>query len=141
MLYDLSGAKNNAEKLTVQIERMQALGNIDRAIISTMDISFITDVVFDQISAQLHMECSLLFLKENNSQQLVCQHSRGLPLLNGNGSRIDNPQPIMADRVAATGEMIVIEDISLTHHFSDEDLVFPYRNIKILRGYPPPKFR
>lgn len=136
MLYDLSGAKNTADKLTVQLERMQALGNIDRAIISTMDISFITDVVFDQISSQLHMECSLLFLQENNAQQLTCQHSRGLPLLNGNGSRSDNPQPIMANRVAATGEMIVIEDISLTHHFSEEDLSFPYQKIKFYAGIP-----
>ncbi len=136
MLYDLSDAKNNAEKLTVQIERMQALGNIDRAIISTMDISFITDVVFDQISSQLQMECSLLFLQENSSQQLICQHSRGLPLLHGNGSQTDNPQPIMANRVAATGEMIIIENISLTHHFSEEDLSFPYRNIKFYAGIP-----
>jgi PAS domain S-box-containing protein len=136
MLYDLSPAKKTEEKLTVQIERMQALGNIDRAIISTMDISFITDVVFDQISSQLHMDLSLLFLQTNNSQELTCQLSRGLPLLGGNGSKSDCPQPIMANRVAETGEMIVLEDISQTHHFSIEAQAFPYRDIKFYAGVP-----
>ena len=115
---------------------MQALGNIDRAIISTMDISFITDVVFDQICSQLHMDCSLLFLRGNNSQQLTCQHSRGLPLLNGNSSKPDTPHPIMANRVVATGETIIIEDLSQTHHFPEEDISFPYKNIKFYAGIP-----
>lgn len=136
MLHDLSLAKKTEEKLTVQIERMQALGNIDRAIISTMDISFITDVVFDQICSQLHMDCSLLFLRTNNSHQLTCQHSRGLPLLSGNGSQTNNPQPIMANRVAATGETIIIEDISTTHQFSKENSSYPYKNIKFYAGVP-----
>jgi len=136
MLHDLSGVKGTEKKLTIQLDRMQALGNIDRAIISTMDISFITDVVFDQISSQLQMECSLLYLQTNNSQQLSCQYSRGLAALRGNGSLVENPRPIMANRVAASGEMIVIEDPIHTHPFSDEDLTFPYQEINFYAGAP-----
>jgi PAS domain S-box-containing protein len=136
MLYDLSPAKKTEEKLTVQIERMRALGKIDRAIISTMDIAFITDVVFDQICSQLHMDCSLLFMDVKNSPGLTCQHSRGLSLMSGNGSRPDCPQPIMANRVAASGETIIIEDISQTHQFSNDSSAFPYQNIKFYAGIP-----
>ena len=62
MLSDLSDIRKTEKKLSIQFERMQALGNIDRAIISTMDLAFITDVVFEQISSQLHVKSSMLFL-------------------------------------------------------------------------------
>lgn len=136
MLYDLSGAEGTEKKLTVQLERMHALGNIDRAIISTMDISFITDVVFDQICSQLNIECSLLYMRPNSSQQLSCQYSRGLSLLNGNSSQTDSPEPILANRVVASDEMIIIEDLSRSHQFSEEELTFPYHKFRFYAGVP-----
>ena len=136
MLYDVSMIRSTEKKLLIQFERMQALGNIDRAIISTMDLAFITDVVFDQISSQLQMECSLLFLRANNTQELTCQYSRGLPLLGRNGNKPTQPAPILAKRVVASGEMLIVEDISESTETSPEEYGEPYQNIKFYAGIP-----
>jgi HD-GYP domain-containing protein (c-di-GMP phosphodiesterase class II) len=101
-----------------------------------MDISFITDVVFDQICSQLNMECGLLYMRPNSSQQLSCKYSRGLALLNGNSSQTDNPEPNLANRVVASDEMIIIEDLSRSHQFSEEELTFPYHKFKFYAGVP-----
>jgi len=135
MLFDLSEIRKTEEKLSVQVERMQALGNIDRAIISTMDLDFITDVVFDQISSQLQVECSMLFLNAEDSRELTCQHSRGLHLLTNNGNQSGNPEPILAQRILASGEVLIIGDIS-SSWISKEELPSPYRNIKFYAGVP-----
>jgi PAS domain S-box-containing protein len=136
MLFDLSVIRSTEKKLIIQFERMQALGNIDRAIISTMDLAFITDVVFDQISSQLQMECSLLFLRASNGRDLTCQYSRGLPLLGGNGNTTHHPAPILANRVAASGEMLIIEGSSISEQIAPDEYGFPYQNIKFYAGIP-----
>jgi PAS domain S-box-containing protein len=137
MLFDTSMVRSTEKKLIVQFERMQALGNIDRAIISTMDLAFITDVVFDQISSQLQTECSFLFLREKNTQVLTCQYLRGLPLLGGgNGNSPSQPAPILANRVIASGEMLIIEDLSASAQMYLEEYEIPYKNVNFYAGIP-----
>jgi HD-GYP domain-containing protein (c-di-GMP phosphodiesterase class II) len=101
-----------------------------------MDLAFITDVVFDQINTQLNMECSLLFMQTSNGQQLECHYSRGLSLLSGNGSRNNHPQPIIANQVATSGMMTIIENPSNDPLYSVENLPFPYKEFKFYAGIP-----
>lgn len=135
MLFDLSEFRKAEEKLSIQVDRMQALGNIDRAIISTMDLDFITDVVFDQINAQLGVEFSLLFLNAEDSRNLLCQYSRGLHLIKDNGHHT-NPNPALAQRVIAKGEPIIIEDLTETSWFAENEASFPYDDLKFYAGIP-----
>jgi|SRR3989304_788402 len=66
-----------------QTRRMKALANIDRAIISAMDIDIFADVLFDQINQQLGADICLLYLRDRVSSEFSCRRSRGISGLTG----------------------------------------------------------
>jgi PAS domain S-box-containing protein len=136
VLIDLSEYEQTEEKLTVQLKRMQALSNIDRAIMSTMDIAVIAEVVFDKLSSHLNMDFCMLFLYDATSQHLICEHSRGLSALSVGGKQALAPAPMMANEIAAFGEMIIYEDFPAGDQIDIKKLSFPYRHSKFYAGIP-----
>ena len=110
-----------------QFNRMQALANIDRAIIATMDINVITDVVFDQITQQLGTEICILFLQDPITSQFECKRTRGLIGLNGNQGNVPAPLFNFAQNVMNSGDTLIINDL----HTSKVgiDLPDPYKQL------------
>jgi HD-GYP domain-containing protein (c-di-GMP phosphodiesterase class II) len=119
-----------------QFKRMQALANIDRAIISTLDIDVITDIVFDQITLQLGAEICILFLQDPITSQFVCKRTKGLPGLNGNMGMTFNPPFVFAQKAIISGGMLFIDDLSLARSEKEIDLPFPYKYIHFYSAIP-----
>lgn len=127
--------EKNGDKLTKgfdQINRMQALANIDRAIISTLDINVITDIVFDQITLQLGAEVCILFLKDPITSQFVCKQTRGVTGFNGNQENVANPPFVLAPKVVTSNDILFIDDQQLTE--IEADLPDPYKHMHFYSG-------
>jgi HD-GYP domain-containing protein (c-di-GMP phosphodiesterase class II) len=118
----------------VQFNRMQALANIDRAIISTLDINVITNIVFEQITQQLGAEICILFLRDPITSQFVCKHTKGLTGLNGNQDIFPNPPFDLAQKAINSGDMLFVDDLSKLR--SDNGLTFPYKHIRFYSAIP-----
>jgi len=117
-----------------QFNRMQALANIDRAIMATMDINVITDVVFVQITQQLGAEICILFLQDPITSQFVCKRTRGLTGLNGNNGNVTNLPFNFAQKVITSGDMLIINDLQLGE--VETELPNPYKSFHFYSAVP-----
>lgn len=126
--------KNTRSVSYDQYYRMQAIANIDRAIISTLDINVITDIVFDQIAQQLGAEFCILFLRDRVTSQFICKHTRGLSGLNGYREIVINPLFVHAQKNIDSKDILFKEDLQLSN--SDIGFPFPYQHIQFYSAIP-----
>ena len=128
------GLEKNPEYLLKQTKRMKALANIDRAIISAMDLDVFTDVVFDQIHQQLGADICLLYLRDPVTAEFICRRSRGLSGLTGiNRTTIALEVP-GAQPSSYPGQMFVFNEMQLSQ--AREQLPYPYDEFKFYFAIP-----
>ena len=128
------GLEINSEFQLKQTRRMKALANIDRAIISAMDMDVFADVLFDQINQQLGTEVCMLYLRDQVTSEFICRRSRGVSGLTGiirpaltinqNGSQPEEN----------TRNLVIFNELELTQ--MRDKLSYPYDEYKFYSAIP-----
>ncbi len=74
---DISERKKNQEIINTQVDRLQALRSIDKAILGSFDIRIMLDVFLEQIMKQLHRDAVAVLLLNENTLTLEHLCSKG----------------------------------------------------------------
>ena len=130
----MKGFENNPEYQLKQTRRLKALANIDRAIISAMDLDVFADVIFDQIYQQLGADICMLYLRDSVTAEFICRRSRGLSGLTGNNRATYALQVQGAQPNSFAGKMVVYNETQLTQ--VREKLPYPYDEYKFYSAVP-----
>lgn len=105
------GERTRAEdQLRVQLQRLDALRQIDAAITSSMDIRVTLDVLLDQVVSQLHVDAADVLLLRPHSLELEFAAGRGF----STGRRVNNMArfgSVPAHRAARERQVVKIEDL------------------------------
>lgn len=74
---DISEKKHTENSLHLNVERLNALRSIDKAIISSIDLSVMLDIFLGQIRTQLNIDAACVLLQNNKTQMLEFAAGRG----------------------------------------------------------------
>jgi PAS domain S-box-containing protein len=111
---DISGRKRAEEELEGQLQRLQALREIDIAIAGTTDLSVALKTVLDQVTGRLHVDAADILLLDPHSQMLGFAAGRGF-----RSRAIERGQLRLgqghAGRVALERRMLLIPDLADCH--------------------------
>ncbi|CAG1013770.1 partial Cyclic di-GMP phosphodiesterase, partial [Anaerolineales bacterium] len=88
LIRDITGRKQVEEQVQVQLQRMRALNEIDRAISSGLDMRLSLDILLDQALSQLGVDAACVLLLDSSSQALEYAIGKGFRLTSIRRSRV-----------------------------------------------------
>jgi PAS domain S-box-containing protein len=77
LIRDITERKIADERLRLQLQRMNALSEIDRAIASSQDVNMSLDILLNQVLSQLNVDATCVLLLKSYDQSLQCLLGKG----------------------------------------------------------------
>jgi PAS domain S-box-containing protein len=120
------------QKLTEQLERQRALGTVERAIASSLDLSVTLNVFIEQVLSQLKPDAAAVLLYDRERNELSFAAARGF--------RSDRIMKVtvragrsLAGTVIAKQMRILISDLDSNHAFYPSPEGYQFRNAFMVR--------